>query len=53
MKMLQNTAQTLPLWIGSPGEEAPDLCGAVQADSSYAAKVSQRPAPAHATGGAT
>lgn len=39
MKMLQNTAQTLPLWIGSPGEEPPELCGAVQADPSYAAKA--------------
>ena len=42
MKMLQNTAQTLPLWVGPPGEEPPELCGAVQADPSYAAKVRRR-----------
>ncbi|XP_037089243.1 SAGA-associated factor 29-like [Pollicipes pollicipes] len=39
MKMLQNTAQTLPLWIGSPGDEPPALCGAVQAEPNYAAKA--------------
>lgn len=39
MKMLQNSAQTLPLWVGKPGEKLPPLCGAVPADASYIAKV--------------
>lgn len=40
MKMLQVSAQTLPLWVGKPGTKAPPLCGAVPADSNYIAKVS-------------
>lgn len=39
MKMLQGSAQTLPLWVGKPDEKAPALCGAVPADASYIAKV--------------
>jgi len=39
MKMLQTSAQTLPLWIGKPGEEPPPLCGAVPADFNYVAKI--------------
>jgi len=39
MKMLLVTAQTLPLWISKPGQQAPPLCGAVPADPSYVAKV--------------
>lgn len=39
MKMLQSSAQTLPLWVGKPGEKAPSLCGAVPMEASYVAKV--------------
>lgn len=39
MKMLQGSAQTLPLWVGNPEEKAPPLCGAVPAEPSYVAKV--------------
>uniref|UniRef100_A0A4D5R9X3 SAGA-associated factor 29-like protein n=1 Tax=Scolopendra viridis TaxID=118503 RepID=A0A4D5R9X3_SCOVI len=39
MKMLQQNALTLPLWIGKIGEKPPPLCGAVPADSNYIAKV--------------
>nr|CAG4641885.1 EOG090X0A1W [Eurycercus lamellatus] len=39
MKMLLVTAQTLPLWISKPGQQAPPLCGAVPADPSYVAKL--------------
>nr|CAG4643374.1 EOG090X0A1W [Ilyocryptus agilis] len=39
MKMLQVTAQTLPLWIKKPGQDPPPLCGAVPADPSYVAKL--------------
>nr|CAG4641050.1 EOG090X0A1W [Eulimnadia texana] len=39
MKMLQVSAQTLPLWISKTGQKAPPLCGAIPADSSYAAKL--------------
>uniref|UniRef100_A0A023F0S9 Putative histone acetyltransferase saga associated factor sgf29 n=1 Tax=Triatoma infestans TaxID=30076 RepID=A0A023F0S9_TRIIF len=38
MKMLQVSAQTLPLWVGKPGTKAPPLCGAIPADSNYIAK---------------
>lgn len=40
MKMLQSSAQTLPLWVGKIGEKAPALCGAVPAEPTYIAKVS-------------
>ena len=41
MKMLLSTAQTLPLYISeSPGVKAPPLCGAVPAEPTYVAKVS-------------
>nr|CAG4652013.1 EOG090X0A1W [Triops cancriformis] len=39
MKMLQTSAQTLPLWVSSVGEEPPSLCGCIPADHSYVAKV--------------
>lgn len=35
MKMLQVSAQTLPLFVSKVGEKIPPLCGAVQADSNY------------------
>lgn len=38
MKMLQVSAQTLPLWVGKPDSKAPPLCGAVPADPNYIAK---------------
>lgn len=38
MKMLQLTAQTLPLFVSKPGERIPPLCGAVPAESNYIAK---------------
>ena len=38
MKMLQITAQTLPLFVSKPDEKAPPLCGAIPAESSYIAK---------------
>lgn len=38
MKMLQISAQTLPLFISKPGEKTPPLCGAIPADSTYIAK---------------
>jgi len=41
MKMLQTAAQTLPLWIGKPGEKPPPLCGAIQADNNHIAKVGE------------
>jgi len=37
MKMLANSAQTIPLWVGQEGEQPPQLCGAVQADQNYVA----------------
>merc|ERR1712137_605793 len=39
MKMLLNCAQTLPLWIGNPGEKPPPLCGAVPPEQNYVAKI--------------
>jgi len=39
MKMLQSSAQTLPLWVGKLGEKAPPLCGAVPAEPTYIAKM--------------
>jgi SAGA-associated factor 29 len=39
MKMLQTSAQTLPLWIGKPGQDPPPLCGAIPSEFSYVAKV--------------
>lgn len=38
MKMLQISAQTLPLFVSKPGEKTPFLCGSIPADSSYVAK---------------
>lgn len=39
MKMVQLSAQTLPLFVSKPGERAPPLCGAIPAESNYVAKV--------------
>lgn len=39
MKMLESTAQTLPLFVSKPGEKPPPLCGAIPADPNYIAKV--------------
>ncbi|KAK3084033.1 hypothetical protein FSP39_007082, partial [Pinctada imbricata] len=38
MTLLQQNAQTLPLWVSKPGEKPPPLCGAVPADNNYVAK---------------
>lgn len=38
MKMLQISAQTLPLFVSKPGEKAPPLCGAIPHENSYIAK---------------
>lgn len=38
MKMLQISAQTLPLFVSKAGEKAPPLCGANSADGTYIAK---------------
>ncbi|XP_014118021.1 PREDICTED: SAGA-associated factor 29 homolog isoform X2 [Pseudopodoces humilis] len=38
MTLLQQSAMTLPLWIGKPGEKPPPLCGAVPAAGDYVAK---------------
>lgn len=40
MKMVQLSAQTLPLFVGKLGERAPALCGAIPAEGNYVAKVS-------------
>jgi len=42
MLMLQQSAVTLPLWIGSPGETPPALCGAVSAGADYIAKPNDK-----------
>lgn len=39
MKMVQISAQTLPLFVSKPGERIPALCGAIPAESHYIAKV--------------
>lgn len=39
MKMLQQNALTLPLFIGKEDEKPPPLCGAVPAEPNYVAKV--------------
>lgn len=39
MKMVQISAQTLPLFVSKPGEKVPSLCGAIPAESHYIAKV--------------
>ena len=39
MKMLANSAQTIPLWVGQDGEEPPELCGAIPCDGNYVATV--------------
>jgi len=39
MKMLQSSAQTLPLCVGKLGEKAPPLSGAIPAEPTYIAKV--------------
>ena len=42
MLMLQQSAVTLPLWIGNPGESPPPLCGAVPAGADYIAKPNDK-----------
>lgn len=39
MKMVEMSAQTLPLFVGKLNERIPPLCGAVPAESSYVAKA--------------
>lgn len=39
MKMVQISAQTLPLYVSKPGEKVPSLCGAISAENHYIAKV--------------
>ncbi|XP_013782250.1 SAGA-associated factor 29-like [Limulus polyphemus] len=39
MKMLQQNALTLPLWIPKDDEKPPPLCGAVPAEPNYVAKA--------------
>lgn len=38
MKMLQISAQTLPLFVSKPGEKVPQLVGCVQAEAGYVSK---------------
>uniref|UniRef100_U5ET93 Putative saga-associated factor 29like protein n=1 Tax=Corethrella appendiculata TaxID=1370023 RepID=U5ET93_9DIPT len=38
MKMLQISAQTLPLFVSKPNEKIPALCGCIPADALYIAK---------------
>lgn len=38
MKMLQISAQTLPLFVSKAGEKIPPLCGSIPADNNYVAK---------------
>ncbi|XP_054310456.2 collagen, type I, alpha 1b-like [Pongo pygmaeus] len=35
MTLLQQSAMTLPLWIGKPGDKPPPLCGAIPASGDY------------------
>lgn len=39
MKMVEMSAQTLPLFVGKPTERIPPLCGAVPAEPAYVAKA--------------
>ncbi|XP_054389746.1 SAGA-associated factor 29-like [Pongo abelii] len=38
MTLLQQSAMTLPLWIGKPGDKPPPLCGAISASGDYVAR---------------
>jgi len=38
MKMLQISAQTLPLYVSKPGEKIPQLVGCIPANSEYTVK---------------
>ncbi|XP_062919086.1 SAGA-associated factor 29 isoform X2 [Mobula hypostoma] len=38
MTLLQQSAMTLPLWIGRPGDKPPPLCGAIPASGDYVVK---------------
>ncbi|PNJ33316.1 T0120811 isoform 4, partial [Pongo abelii] len=38
MTLLQQSAMTLPLWIGKPGDKPPPLCGAIPASGDYVAR---------------
>lgn len=42
MSMLLKSAQTLPLWIGKPGESPPPLCGAIPAPPDYISKPGEK-----------
>ena len=42
MLMLQQSAVTLPLFIGDPGESPPPLCGAMPAGADYIAKPNDK-----------
>lgn len=39
MKMLANSAETIPLWVGREGEAPPPLCGAVPPEINYVAQA--------------
>ncbi|XP_065350572.1 SAGA-associated factor 29 [Cloeon dipterum] len=39
MKMLQISAQTLPLWVGKPGEKPPPLCGCTPPEQNHVSKA--------------
>ncbi|KAL4835593.1 hypothetical protein H8958_001049 [Nasalis larvatus] len=38
MTLLQQSAMTLPLWIGKPGDKPPPLCGAIPGSWDYVAR---------------
>ncbi|KAL4835754.1 hypothetical protein H8958_004464 [Nasalis larvatus] len=38
MTLLQQSAMTLPPWIGKPGDKPPPLCGAIPASGDYVAR---------------
>ncbi|KAK2097811.1 hypothetical protein P7K49_023262 [Saguinus oedipus] len=42
MTLLQQSAMTLPLWIGKPGDKPPPLCGAIPASGDYVARPGDR-----------
>ncbi|PNI17733.1 T0179990 isoform 1 [Pan troglodytes] len=43
MTLLQQSAMTLPLWIGKPGDKPPPLCGAIPASGDYVARPGDKP----------
>ncbi|XP_030781508.1 SAGA-associated factor 29-like [Rhinopithecus roxellana] len=42
MTLLQQSAMTLPLWIGKPGDKPPPLCGAIPASGDYVARAGHK-----------